>query len=169
MFSLASAVVGLALAVIAPVTSFAQTTADCGAPTSRIKHLPPLSIDILREDGILGSKLTQIEFTMIEARTHDCNLAWSFVLGYNVYNYWRAGESPGANAVVFISFYSQGRDIRHDVMQLWVPLHFCGPIGQPDGVYFQMRGELRENLFDSVDEIRLSATRMRGTLVNCFP
>jgi hypothetical protein len=165
MFSLASTVVGLALAVLAPVTSFAQTTADCGAPTSRTKQFPPLSIDVLRQDGTLVSKLTNIEFTMIEARTHDCNLATSFALGFNVYSYWRASREGSASAIVDMSFYSQGRAIRRNVHQIWVSLSFCGQFEEPAQTH---RG--LENLIDIVDEIRLSSSLFpSSTLVNCFP
>lgn len=135
--------------------------------TSRVKPFPQRDHNVLRGDGILGSKLMRITLSIIESRYSDCRITTSYALDFNVYNYWQSGNRPGGRATAYISFYSGGREIATHAISFGVPLGFCGPYGQPEGRHFHLENGLSRNYIDIVDEIRVTSTPISGRLGQC--
>jgi hypothetical protein len=136
-------------------------------PTSRVKHFPQQDHNVLRGDGILGSKLMGITLSIIESRYADCRITTSYALDFRVYNYWQSGRRPGGRATAYINFYSGGREIARQAISFGVPLGFCGPYGQPQGRAFHIQNALSANYIDIVDGISVTATRISGRLGQC--
>ena len=140
---------------------------DC-IPTSRVKTFPPKEIIVLRGDGIPGSRIHSIEFTMMEQRYSDCRIASSWALKFKNYNWFQSGRPPGARASWSIRLLAQGRVIEAEGTgrRLNVPLGFCGPFGT-DGRPHSWNGRVNFNLIDATDDILIEASRISGRLGQC--